>query len=927
MFNQFGLLKRRAFARTLSLVLFSSFNVAWSHRPATTEPGNGWSLAVGQFGVTQGTCVSSAAFRLDGAESLHPLVQPGGETAVFETYLEVWDNGRYRFGLECAGGEAELIVATIDGAELQRFENSVGGLVLGPYADLKSGRLHLQVRFTRAAEGAAFLRSYWEREIEPRGGFRLEPIPTRRCTPPPDSKPQIERALAERAGRVLLEQKGCTNCHFSGLSDGVIVGRREAPKIWGLSGRLRSGWVLDWLQNSAEIKSGADMPHLFGANEEPGELEDLAQFLMATHGDGEPEADSGPASEESVLRRGLELYHDVGCAACHGALASPAELFENEFAESQLPDAKVIAPLGELAGKWKPAALSAFLRDPLSVYADGVMPDMRLTEEESDAIANYLLRATGGERLPDMDLDMERIDAGVAVFKKRRCGDCHAIPGLEPEDFCGNPLATLNPTKGCLDPDDVGSPRYDFSQAELDQMRLALQTVRKAQGVAVPLDQGERCFERLACAACHQRDGVGGPDDGLRYVFNSVGEEVDLGDEGRFAPDLTAAGYKLTSQWLRAILTDGGVSRPYLATRMPQYGAQNLGSLVTSLASREGLAPDSDREAPIVTDSDVQIGRELMGRQALGCIACHVYRDYPPAGTPGPAFEQFAERLRYEWFANYLWDPQRYLPGSRMPSFGRGNQSTLKSVLGGELDRQIDAIWAYFSLGEFMPAPEGLEPSQASLMLSVEDRPLVMRCFLEGAGSRGIAVGFPSGLHIGFDASRARLVDAWKGSFLDASSSWAGRGGQIAGGLGAVTWTAPPGHVLLLEAPSLEEPESDPQQGERTSESSEPQQLQWNFRGYRLDDRGYPTFLYSHGEIEVEERITTQLLPKAKILRDFLVRGAEGKLWVREMDANSAIRKVMGANIENTEISGISALTPHADNPIGIISFRMEVSL
>ena len=62
-----------------------------------------------------------------------------------------------------------------------------------------------------------------------------------------------------------------------------------------------------------------------------------------------------------------------------------------------------------------------------------------------------------------------------------------------------------------------------------------------------------------------------------------------------------------------------------------------LERLADELARMHGVHPGTDVEAPPVTDQDVLDGREMMSRSALGCMACHVYGDLPPSGSPGPA--------------------------------------------------------------------------------------------------------------------------------------------------------------------------------------------------------------------------------------------------------------------------------------------------
>src|SRR5262249_6169169 len=173
-------------------------------------------------------------------------------------------------------------------------------------------------------------------------------------------------------------------------------------------------------------------------------------------------------------------------------------------------------------------------------------------------------------------------------------------------------------------------------------------------------------------------------------------------------------------------------------------------------AAAAGSAPGIDREAPAIA------GRQLAGSNGLNCITCHSFGARPSAGTPGLDFLQFAKRLRREFWERYALAPARFKPETRMPSYFPDGKSALTTLFDGRATRQIDALWAWFERCERMPAPDGV-PTGERMILAVGDRPKVFRTFLERAGSRGIAVGNPSGLHFAFDAERIQLVEAWQG--------------------------------------------------------------------------------------------------------------------------------------------------------------------
>src|SRR5262249_7761626 len=135
------------------------------------------------------------------------------------------------------------------------------------------------------------------------------------------------------------------------------------------------------------------------------------------------------------------------------------------------------------------------------------------------------------------------------------------------------------------------------------------------------------------------------------------------------------------------------------------------------------------------------------------------------------------------------------------------------------------------------------------LMLQVADRPILLRTFMPGAGSRAVAVGYPGGIAVTFDADTCRLTNAWSGNFLDVSPVWDGRGGNPAKLLGTSFWIAPPGcpwaATASQEPPDFAARGHDPAFGALLPEGKlydGPRQLR--FGGYAIDQTGVPTFRY-----------------------------------------------------------------------------------
>lgn len=826
----------------------------------------GWAASYQSPGaVAIETHSPNAALFLNSGETVHPAVAPAGLIAKFDGIVTISVGGNYRFGADCEGGRVSMrvfgpgvptdIVLEIDGTRpASRVSN---------FAQLPAGTVNVQYIFTRSGDAPAKMRALWEMEYATSGGqdvgFRREPIPDRFVRPIPTKLASCEQGRQELRGRVLLGELGCTSCH-AGASEAAVL-TRTAPDLSTIGSRANANWMRKWLMDPQTMKPHAGMPAVLGADAVAAEknADAIVHYLASLVGESGPWKAESPAMGEQVLKRGEELYHSVGCVACHG---------------SYLEEGKAYAaphPHGMLGGKWRPSELSRFLREPHTSRPGGRMPSMNLTEQEADALSVYLLKtwggAVGGEALKT---DPTKVEAGRAAFVSTGCINCHAVADAMKSGPAGaspvraTPLAQARADRGCMDPRDTRSPRYTLTAEDRAAIAAALKSAASWGKAPAPADMAHRSLEALSCTACHEYASGGGVAEAIKPLFGQL-VEADLGDEGRIPPRLTGVGSKLTTPWLRQVLLEKGQARPYMKTRMPQFGEKSVGRLAEALAALDGVAPNTDVREPTATDELALAGKKLVGESGLYCINCHTVNG-KVTGTPGPDITGFASRIRYEWWADYIHDPDRFKPGTRMQKFYRFNKGNVTTVLEGDSRKQSDAMWVYFNLGEFMPMPDGLTP-EGGMMIAVKDKPIVLRTFMKDGGSRAIAVGHPLGIHFAFDAVGVRLVDAWRGSFLDASGAWANRGGSNAGGQGPVIWNAPAGPALVLGA----KPDKWPTRGGAEAGLA--------FHGYRLNADGSPTFRYALAPagggtpVEVEEQFHPTTGDKPAIARAFKLTG------------------------------------------------------
>ncbi len=438
--------------------------------------------------------------------------------------------------------------------------------------------------------------------------------------------------------------------------------------------------------------------------------------------------------------------------------------------------------------------------------------------------------------------DASQVELGRERFSSLGCANCHEmkIDGkrLTPSGHSVE-LSKLDPNKGCLSEKvPARLPQYDLSNEQRTALRAAIsagpQTTKKT-----PQQLITQTMAIFNCYACHQRDKIGGPEPARNAMF--VTSIPEMGEEGRLPPPLDGVADKLQTNWLKKILQQGAQDRPYMLTRMPAFHSAQVDQLAAAFVKIDWK---SESEAMIVQAPEHRvkaIGRELVSGKALACIKCHTFAQYPATGIQAISLTKMHQRLREDWFARYLIDPQKFRPGTRMPGSFVNGVSARRDILKGDPDLQITALWTYLQDGEKAGIPDGLLPDPIELI--PKDHPIIYRNFIEGTSPRGIAVGYPEHVNIAWDANDLCLKLIWHGKFIDASKHWRGRGQGKQSPLGI--------HVMKLEkqtpwAITAQKIESWPEGTARTRG--------FRFVGYQLDKKQRPTFMYRHNQYEISEQ-------------------------------------------------------------------------
>jgi mono/diheme cytochrome c family protein len=440
------------------------------------------------------------------------------------------------------------------------------------------------------------------------------------------------------------------------------------------------------------------------------------------------------------------------------------------------------------------------------------------------------------------EVDAALAAKGREAFLSVGCASCHQLtdsPAEKNHRLPALPLVKVRREAGCLSGKAAtGRPFYALNSVQRQAITAALDAIQQAKlKPPTAQDQVAATMTALNCFACHRRADVGGVIRERNPYFTA--NSPDLGDEGRIPPLLTGVGEKLQSDWLRAVLTESAVARPYMDARMPQFGEHNLRELAALLTEVDR----SEFGLPQVADSPADAknaGFALVGKEGLTCISCHMFNRHKSLGIQAMDLTLMHQRLRPEWFHRYMLNPSELRPGTRMPQAFIDGRSSKVDVLDGDADRQIHALWQYLADGRRAKQPEGLIAEGGELIVGGEA--VIYRAFIDGAGTRGIGVGYPAEVNLAFDANAMRPAMIWKGRFIDASKHWTGRGEgfQPPAGDDVRKLVEGPPFALLADKEERWPTEIGKQAGYR-------------FRGYRLDELRRPTFLYDFGTVRIED--------------------------------------------------------------------------
>jgi len=619
-------------------------------------------------------------------EAPSAFTSAGPFKATFEGDINLRLRTYVRFSAE---GRGKLTLA-VDGKQVLEAAGDDLSKTLSDEVRLGKGKTHIVAVYESPDTGDANFRLFWSSKT-----WQPEPVPPSVLTHSVVD-PATARSLQLREGRALLAQFRCAKCH--GMPEAADASSKhamaelaiDAPSLTDAGARFNQPWLAAWINRPSALRPDAHMPRLFHGDAPDPKANDIAAYLASLGKESAPAEVGGKAAD------GGRIFANLDCVACHtapGGKADPARV-----------------TLDYVAAKFKPEALRAYLLKPEAHYTWNPMPNFHLSQEEARDLAAYL--TAGGKSLPQAAGDPAK---GQRWLVSIGCVNCHPL-GQEKSTATFPALATLTKDKlarGCLsiDPASRGNaPAFSLSDAQRAALIAFLETDSVSLGNESAPEFAERQFEAMRCAACHARDGnesqlaqgLDAEAQALHQAYpNPPAGEHDLLAADQRPPMLTWAGEKLRPQWMAQFI--GGridyKPRYYLRARMPSFPAR-AELVAAGLAEEHGCAPRLPSE-PAPDAKRVEIGRQLCGKtpnQGFSCVQCHAAAEQPPFApfeAPSINLIYIAERLRHDYYARWVRDPQRIEPTTKMPKFQDDEGKTGLSAFDNEGQKQFEAIWQY----------------------------------------------------------------------------------------------------------------------------------------------------------------------------------------------------------------------------------------
>lgn len=510
------------------------------------------------------------------------------------------------------------------------------------------------------------------------------------------------------AGDLLIHGLACNACHSQSNPALTMVPDQRGPDLSEVGGRVRHDALVAMIADPHSAKPNTTMPDPWPGLDAATRRTNAAKIAsyLILEGKGQIVDRTVPSV---IVERGKDLYHSVGCVACHPSQEGAGT-----------PKATSV-PLGELHSKYTVSSLAAFLRNCNQIRPGIRMPALVGEASDAVAIAGYLTRQVTKSDVP------RRFKRKVYRGKWDKLPNFDELEVVLSDESIGLKIGDIQPKNqfGVVFEANLlieSDGQYEFILRSDDGSRVRIGENELTHDGIHPATDQRATFELKAGIypiRVEYFDGGGQIELSLDMVDPQLGRadvsnwivEPELGTNQL---DLMPSDFQ-ADEWLvaegRELFAKSGCvnchefagassarrSAPSLADLRPSEGCLSSNVPSTAVDYRLGAtqvtaisaALDRPRPTQEPTDQDDETNQVHLSLAALNCYACHVRdsiggpessRDshftttIPEMGWEGrlpPSLDGVADKLNDEYLTSVLKNGAnaRDYMNTRMPAF------------------------------------------------------------------------------------------------------------------------------------------------------------------------------------------------------------------------------------------------------------------
>jgi len=453
------------------------------------------------------------------------------------------------------------------------------------------------------------------------------------------------------AGKEIVESVGCFGCHAVGpITENPRqsqIRRKHGYNLQNLGSKVNANWVYNWVKDPKQVWPDTKMPSLRLTDEEAANVAAYLTSLKNPQFESKPVPETDPAALDAIV----------------------VELLKGTATEIEARD-----KLKAMTAEQKTMLAGERLISRYGCFGCHNIPGF----ENAQPIGTELTEA-GSKMISQLDFGFLPIEHSRHTWYEQKLKD----PRIFDVGRVKRPEELLK------------MPNFHFSDSEINSIAMVLVSMVKDK---VPLEMHDRANAQLSagrmlvaeknCRGCHIIEGLGGD---VRALFS--GTQMALAP-----PNLATEGLKTQPLWLHPFLLDPGKTqlRPWLKIRMPTFHfTETEASTIGAYFAAVDKVPYPFISTEITTNPELMtVGAELF--KTAKCADCHPTSNViPPGKDPtdlAPNLTLASQRLRPEWVLQWLANPQKIFPGTKMPTFFDKYPASVFPQFEGDARKQIQAI-------------------------------------------------------------------------------------------------------------------------------------------------------------------------------------------------------------------------------------------